>query len=206
MTWTDDVDLYLCYHMAPTGRDGLTSSGLTKWPTFCGHFFQKHFLERKYMGSYFSEILSYWQSIIIDLSQVLAPNLRQTIARANNAPYMHIYMYAPPCLNGWNTLWPITFTLYSNSKNKNRGMLVKSSIFYSLPWGHRCNPYTLIARFMGPTWAHLGPTGPRWAPCWPHEPCYLGSSSWKITPSWLVHSIAHVTKHPVTMLLIGISK
>ena len=31
-----------------------------------------------------------------------------------------------------------------------------------------------IARFMGPTWAHLGPTGPRWAPCWPHEVCYLG--------------------------------
>ena len=25
---------------------------------------------------------------------------------------------------------------------------------------------------MGPTW---GPTGPMWAPCWPHEPCYLGS-------------------------------
>ena len=22
--------------------------------------------------------------------------------------------------------------------------------------------------------AHLGPTGPRWAPCWPHELCYLG--------------------------------
>ena len=28
-----------------------------------------------------------------------------------------------------------------------------------------------IARFMGPTW---GPTGPRWALCWPHELCYLG--------------------------------
>ena len=26
---------------------------------------------------------------------------------------------------------------------------------------------------MGP---HLGPTGPRRAPCWPHDPCYLGSS------------------------------
>ena len=24
--------------------------------------------------------------------------------------------------------------------------------------------------------AHLGPTGPRWAPCWPHELCYLGIS------------------------------
>ena len=22
--------------------------------------------------------------------------------------------------------------------------------------------------------AHLGSTGPRWAPCWPHELCYLG--------------------------------
>ena len=22
---------------------------------------------------------------------------------------------------------------------------------------------------------HLGLTGPRWAPCWPHEPCYQGS-------------------------------
>ena len=24
---------------------------------------------------------------------------------------------------------------------------------------------------MGPIW---GPTGPKWAPCWPHERCYLG--------------------------------
>ena len=22
--------------------------------------------------------------------------------------------------------------------------------------------------------AHLGTTGPRWTPCWPREPCYLG--------------------------------
>ena len=26
--------------------------------------------------------------------------------------------------------------------------------------------------------AHLGLTGPRWAPCWPHKPCYLGCYSW----------------------------
>ena len=55
---------------------------------------------------------------------------------------------------------------------------------------------TLIARFMRPTWgpsgahrsqvgpmnqhgAHLGPTGPRWAPCWPHEHCLLGSLTCK---------------------------
>ena len=27
---------------------------------------------------------------------------------------------------------------------------------------------------MGQHGAHLGPVGPRWAPCWPHEPCYQG--------------------------------
>ena len=27
---------------------------------------------------------------------------------------------------------------------------------------------------------HLGPTGPRWALCWPHELCYLGSNAIKI--------------------------
>ena len=25
--------------------------------------------------------------------------------------------------------------------------------------------------------AHLGPVGPRWAPYWPHEPCYQGTPS-----------------------------
>ena len=33
--------------------------------------------------------------------------------------------------------------------------------------------------------AHLGPTGPRWAPCWPHELCYLG----------------HNTKHHISLIL-----
>ena len=30
---------------------------------------------------------------------------------------------------------------------------------------------------MGPTWGPFGATGPRWAPCWPHELCYQGWSS-----------------------------
>ena len=25
--------------------------------------------------------------------------------------------------------------------------------------------------------ANMGPTGPRWAPCWPHELCYLGKTA-----------------------------
>ena len=33
---------------------------------------------------------------------------------------------------------------------------------------------TQIAKFMGQDGAHLVPVGPRWAPYWPHEPCYHG--------------------------------
>ena len=50
------------------------------------------------------------------------------------------------------------------------------------------NPYTRKDTFYIETWpwypreqcswgqhgAHLGPVGPRCAPCWPHEPCYQG--------------------------------
>ena len=37
--------------------------------------------------------------------------------------------------------------------------------------------------------AHLGPVGPRWAPCWPHEPCYQGMYAFiwpkkRLTPLW----------------------
>ena len=35
-----------------------------------------------------------------------------------------------------------------------------------------------IARFMGQHGAHLGPVGPKWAPCWPHEPHYQGCLVW----------------------------
>ena len=63
---------------------------------------------------------------------------------------------------------------------------------------------TLIARFMGPTWgpsgswghhgAHLGPVGPRWSPCWPHEPCYQG----KFQYDMIYHSLP---KHDLSNVL-----
>ena len=33
--------------------------------------------------------------------------------------------------------------------------------------------------------AHLGPVGPRWAPCWPHGPCYQGTSGTKVLICYL---------------------
>ena len=52
----------------------------------------------------------------------------------------------------------------------------------SAPWINKSNDRnkiesTLLNLSQG-SWdlygAHLGPPGPRWAPCCPHEPCYLG--------------------------------
>ena len=39
---------------------------------------------------------------------------------------------------------------------------------------------SLKSRFMPPTWGHLGLTGPRWAPCWPHELCDMGCTGQSI--------------------------
>ena len=44
--------------------------------------------------------------------------------------------------------------------------------------------YTQITKFMGPTWGPPGPCRPQMAPCWSHEPCYLGSE-WYVDGSSL---------------------
>ena len=53
------------------------------------------------------------------------------------------------------------------------------TIVYVLPQSPQnySNISSQTTKFMGPTWAHLGPVGPWWAPCWPHEPCYQGLQS-----------------------------
>ena len=51
----------------------------------------------------------------------------------------------------------------------------KQIVFYSQCC---CSLPTQIAKIAwGQHGAHLGPVGIRWAPCWPHEPCYLGRHS-----------------------------
>ena len=59
------------------------------------------------------------------------------------------------------------------------GVWLKSSPHYLITGD---KPF-LIARFMGQHGAHLGPTGPRWAPCWPREH-YLNQ--------WWLTSATHV--------------
>ena len=41
--------------------------------------------------------------------------------------------------------------------------------------------------------AHLGPTGPRWVPCWPHELCYLGSSHYSLQHC-LINTVSEICR------------
>ena len=46
--------------------------------------------------------------------------------------------------------------------------------------------------------AHLGPTGPRWAPCWPHELFYLGRyhrtcNSWVVSTTTLLSILRYAS-------------
>ena len=61
--------------------------------------------------------------------------------------------------------------------------------------------YSLITKFMGPTCGPMGPTGPRWAPCWPHELCYLG---WWLNDAYIRHQdIWILWIFPLTFVYIG---
>ena len=65
---------------------------------------------------------------------------------------------------------------------------------------------TQIAKFMRPTWAHLGPAGSIWAPCWPHEPCYQGRSliptdkEWRHLWSEVLHNSVNMSNWHYSMM------
>ena len=67
----------------------------------------------------------------------------------------------------------------------NIGFIILMWAYNFTVWWHIALPITIACickqstpsptqktKFMGPTWSHLGPVGPRLAPCWPREPCY----------------------------------
>ena len=63
---------------------------------------------------------------------------------------------------------------------------------YGIPWQQG---------LWGQHGAYLGPKGPRWAPCWPHEPCYLGSSSDTLTLAYLFAKQSHASRFKVQNLV-----
>ena len=57
---------------------------------------------------------------------------------------------------------------------------------------------------MGPTRAHLGPIGPRWAPCWPRESRYLGSIHYMFTyKEYCLEFLNWISAH-ASLLIIGL--
>ena len=74
----------------------------------------------------------------------------------------------------FNTLFRLTTKQSSTSQAILRGVPRVTGVFLSQKAGNTEN----IPRLQG-SWgqhgAHVGPVVPRWAPCWPHEPCYRGN-------------------------------
>ena len=69
----------------------------------------------------------------------------------------------------WTTIMRLQFNIMIHNTMdswtiKDNSYMMRSSVMTSL-----------ITSFMGPTWGPSGATEPRWAPCWPHELCYLGN-------------------------------
>ena len=54
--------------------------------------------------------------------------------------------------------------------------------------------------------APLGPTGQKWAPCWPHELCYLGWHYINHVCTHKRHPISHLNGHAMGYLLLGFSR
>ena len=85
--------------------------------------------------------------------------------------------------------------------------------WYEMSWYSWCHVTSLWCELTKVTpdskvhGAHLGTTGPRWAPCWPHEPCYLGPHT---SPSWVSHVLSNCENigndwqcHPTGLLFIS---
>ena len=75
----------------------------------------------------------------------------------------------------------LTLKNMGKSRNSSRIMMkTKQSTtnHVRILWGIRSYFQQAILHWWQGSWgqhgAHLGLTGPRWAPCWPHELCYLG--------------------------------
>ena len=60
--------------------------------------------------------------------------------------------------------------------------------------------FTLIARFMGPTWGPPGADRTDRAPCWPAQPCYLGISLSRSAQLGLTASGTKVVWNPTCIL------
>ena len=94
------------------------------------------------------------------------------------------------CLNrrdlaSWHTLWfghdflsgiqyILIWSEYRFYHSRCQIIYCKNNVLKFVWYGIRSQPRWQFS--CGPHGAQLGPVGPRWAPCWPHESCYQGGS------------------------------
>ena len=104
-------------------------------------------------------------------------------------PYKHTYChllyisYMSMCVYKPSNQWLVTMSgiiLGTDSANERHYIVTSSFIGCAHTQNDPCNVLCLLGNqyeikvhgaYMGPIW---GPTGPAWAPCWPHESWYIG--------------------------------
>ena len=96
-----------------------------------------------------------WQIIVLFTKMI---HLQFQVCEEKHRP-MHIFITC--YLSGW---WSHRMIGYFTWMQRNTSIHL---------WCPDCHHFESIpdSKVHG---AHLGPTGPRWAPWWPHELCYLG--------------------------------
>ena len=121
---------------------------------------------------------------------IIKGNASDLMGRCYYIPIYYLGINIKSWIRGWNT---------------NVVTLKTCSSLYSRS-SKRCHCKTVMCRYnpwqqnsWGQHGAHLGPTGPRWDPCWPHELCYLGCSIYHYITQGTAMTVAeHVSDFNLT--------
>ena len=87
--------------------------------------------------------------------------------------------YYTPCVyKRWITIYALKLNMNQYSELLHLIVIEHALFIESSERRYHVSEYPLIAVHG----AHLGPTGPRWAQCWPHELCHLGHACGQSCP------------------------
>ena len=84
---------------------------------------------------------------------------------------MSSYQYKDSHYKDKMVSWP-SYLYNGNCHTWKDGLYIERQPWICLTLRCRCRKQSSWGQYG----AHLGPVGPRWAPCWPHEPYYQGNS------------------------------
>ena len=108
--------------------------------------------------------------IIYKLFMLLTTNHTKNLLWSSDFPLPKIFAIVKSwLLSLFDMIWYIEGNLLKKIPTTNTPWLYYDSVMGVFVSSKSAHPYNKVHG------AHLGPVGPRWAPCWPHQPCYQGN-------------------------------